>query len=79
MKTVPFDEIRQIVKLKLGARQVDASSRLIEDLRAESMDIVRLAATVEERYGVTIKESELARIKTVGDLHALVEERVNGD
>lgn len=73
---IPFDEIRQIVKLKLGARQVDETSRLSEDLRAESMDILRLVVIVEERYGVKIKESELTRLKTVGDLHALVQERV---
>jgi acyl carrier protein len=75
MPSIPFEEINQLVRLRLGARNVDASSRLVEDLRAESVDIMSLVTTVEERYGVTIKESELARIKTVGDLHALVQER----
>lgn len=74
-RNISFDEIREIVKLKLGARQVDESSRLIEDLRAESMDIVSLAALVEERYGVMIRESELSAMKTVGDLHALIRSR----
>ncbi len=75
---VSFDEIRQLVKSRLGARQVEESSRLIEDLRAESVDIMALAVMVEERYGVIIKESELARLKTVGDWHALVAARVSG-
>ena len=79
MPHVPFDEIRQMVKLKLGARNVTETSRLIEDLRAESVDIVGLAVMAEERYGVTIRESELARMKTVGDLHVLVEEKAIGD
>ena len=73
---VHFAEVQRLVKLQLGAREVSESSRLIEDLRAESVDIVNLAVSVEERYGIVIKESELARIKTVGDLHALVQSRV---
>lgn len=76
MPVVDFTEIQKLVKLQLGARQVNESSRLIEDLRAESVDIVNLVVSVEERYGIEIKESELARIKTVGDLHTLVQSRV---
>ena len=76
MSAVQFSEIQMLVKLQLGARDVRESSRLIEDLRAESVDIVNLAVAVEGRYGIVIKESELARIKTVGDLHALVQSRV---
>jgi len=76
MPVVDFSEIQKLVKLQLGARQVNESSRLIEDLRAESVDIVNLAVSVEERYGIEIKESELARIKTAGDLHTLVQSRL---
>ena len=76
MTLVDFSEIQKLVKLQLGAREVNESSRLIEDLRAESVDIVNLAVSMEERYGIEIKESELARIKTVGDLHTLVQSRV---
>ena len=76
MPAVQFADIQKLVKLQLGAREVYESSRLIEDLRAESVDIVNLAVAVEQRYGIVIKESELARIKTAGDLHALVQSRV---
>ena len=76
MPEVLISEIQTLVKLQLGAREVSETSRLIEDLRAESVDIVNLAVLVEERYGIVIKESELARIKTVGDLHALIQLRV---
>ncbi len=76
MTVIDFSEIQKLVKLQLGAREVNESSRLIEDLRAESVDIVNLAVSMEERYGIEIKESELAHIKTVGDLHALVQSRV---
>ena len=76
MPVVQFSDIQRLVKLQLGAREVSEASRLIEDLRAESVDIVNLAVSVEDRYGIVIKESELGRIKTVGDLHALVQSRV---
>ena len=73
---VHFSDIQKLVKLQLGARDVSESSRLIEDLRAESVDIVNLAVSVEQRYGIMVKESELAQIKTVGDLYTLVQSRL---
>jgi len=76
MPEVHFADIQKLVKLQLGARDVSESSRLIEDLRAESVDIVNLAVSVEQRYGIVVKESELARIKTVGDLYTLVQARL---
>jgi acyl carrier protein len=70
---VAREEILQLVRVLLGQPSVKESDRLIEDLSAESADLVNLVATVEETYQVHVPEAAIAEMRTVGDLHALVE------
>ena len=78
MPTITQDEIRKMVELQLGKRGVQDSDRLVENLGAESADVANLVASVEEKYGIVIKESEIARIFTPQDLFELVQNRLNG-
>jgi acyl carrier protein len=75
MSTVSMDEIKKLVGMQLGNRNVKDNSRFIEDLGAESADVANIVATVEEKYGITIKEAEIAKILTPADLLALVQQR----
>jgi acyl carrier protein len=75
MPTVSMDEIKKLVGIQLGNRNVKDNSRFVEDLGAESADVANIVATVEEKYGVTIKEAEIASILTASDLFALVQKR----
>ena len=75
MRTVSMDEIKKLVGLQLGKRNVSENSRFVEDLGAESADVANIVATVEEKYGITIKEAEIAKILTPADLLALVQKR----
>ena len=70
-------EICEMVELQLGKRGVQPNDRLLEDLGAESADVANLVARAEERYGVFIKESEIARISTPADLFTLVQKKLN--
>jgi len=70
---VPKEDVVRIVRILLGKAQVRESDRLLEDLGAESADLANLVAAVEEKYGVRLPEAEIARIRTVADLHALVD------
>jgi acyl carrier protein len=46
-----------------------------EDLEVDSLDLVELAQIVEDEYGVEIKDSDLEKIETVGDVVGLIAER----
>jgi acyl carrier protein len=76
MPVVSMDEINKLVGLQLGKRNVQPHSRLVEDLGAESADVANIVATVEEKYGVSIKEAEIARIFTPADLFDLIQKRM---
>ena len=63
-------EIADLVARQLGRHQVGLDDRLIEDLGAESVDLVTIVAVLEESYLITIAEERLPGLRTVGDLVA---------
>jgi acyl carrier protein len=75
MATASMDEIKKLVGLQLGKRIVNESDRFVEDLGAESADVANIVAVVEEKYGITIKEAEIANITTPANLLALIQQR----
>lgn len=67
-----MDEINKLVSLQLGVRHVKESSLLVEELGAESADVVNIIAVLEEKYQIIVKETEIAKIRTPADLFTLV-------
>lgn len=65
-----IEEIIQIVELQLGQRQIKSGQRLLEDLKAESADLVNIIVKVESRYKIILEEEEIAKIRTVGDIYS---------
>jgi len=75
-----LEDIQTIVRLQLGLTEIPGlHTHLIEELGAESADIVNLIATLEEKYRIFINEEELVNIQTVTDLHRLVNHQLNQD
>ena len=72
MTTVSMDEIKKLVSLQLGKRDVSDDSLLVEDLSAESADVANIIAALEEKYQITVKESEIAKVRTPKDILELV-------
>lgn len=69
---VTVEEIQRLVAGALGLKRVAADDLILEDLGAESADVVAIVAAVEERYGVMIAERELPEIRSVADLAARI-------
>ncbi len=70
-----IDEIKTIISVQLGNPNVRPGDYIIEDLDAESADIVGIIAAVEDKYNLAIDEEELAGIRTVEDLFHLVQKK----
>jgi acyl carrier protein len=73
MKTVSLDEVCRLFRLQLGIKQVNGEDHIQETLGAESIDLVNVVATIEERYEIAFEEHELAHMQTVADLHRLTQ------
>ncbi|WP_041082251.1 acyl carrier protein [Thermotoga profunda] len=68
-KTV-LSKVTKIVSEKLGVdeKKITETSKLVDDLNADSLDLVDLVMAVEEEFGVKIADSDLEKISTVKDV-----------
>ena len=68
------DKLKQIVVNQLGVDEgaVVGKAKFIEDLGADSLDIVELVMAMEEAFGVDIPDEEAENIRTVGDAESYI-------
>lgn len=74
-KTVE-EKVRDIVVEQLGVKpeQVTPEAKFIEDLGADSLDVVELVMALEEEFGSEIPDEEAEKLTTVGDVIKYIEE-----
>ena len=60
-------------KMKVDESEVTEDKHLFNDLGADSLDFVELSMTLEREFNVKFKEEDMASVKTVGDVYALIE------
>ncbi len=65
-----FEKVRDIIveTLSCDADKVTREAKLAEDLEADSLAAVELSMALEEEFGITIADEDLAALKTVGDI-----------
>lgn len=70
------DRIIELVAevLRHDKSQITADSRFVEDLEANSLDVVELACLLEGEFGIRLPEPQIAAIRTVGDAVRLLNE-----
>jgi len=64
-----FEKLREIIvdKLSVQPDQVKLESRFMEDLGADSLDVVELVMAIEEAFGIEIPDEDAEKIRTVKD------------
>ncbi|SFV74499.1 Acyl carrier protein [hydrothermal vent metagenome] len=74
-----IDEIKEVVveQLSVNADEVKEDSKFVEDLGADSLDVVELVMALEEKFDIEIPDDEAEKIQTVADVVAYVENHVN--
>ncbi len=65
-----FEEIRKIMVEQLGveAEEVKPESLIVDDLGADSLDVVELIMAIEDKLNVEIPDGIAEKMKTVGDI-----------
>lgn len=65
-----FEEIAKTIAEQLGIPQskITLESKIVEDLGADSLDVMEMLMTLEDNTGKTIPDDKVESIKTVGDL-----------
>ena len=65
-----FDKVKEIVVEQLGADEaaVTMSASFVDDLGADSLDIVELIMAFEEAFDIEIPDADAEKVVTVGDV-----------
>ena len=65
-----------VEQLGVSKEEVVPEASFIDDLGADSLDIVELVMALEEEFDIEIPDDDAEKIQTIGDAFAYVKERV---
>lgn len=73
-----FDRVKAIVVEQLGveADEVSPQSKFVEDLGADSLDVVELVMALEDEFDLEIPDEQAEKIATVGEAAKYIEGHV---
>ena len=65
-----FEKVKEIIMehLELDDDQVTMESKLAEDLKADSLDLVEMVTIVEDSFGMEFPDEVYEKLVTVGDI-----------
>lgn len=71
-----FEEIRDAIaeKLDIDIEKISMDSKLVDDLKADSLDMIDLITDFEEKYELEISNEDLQTLVTVGDIVKYLED-----
>lgn len=63
-------------QLNIDKDMIKPESRLIEDLKADSLDVVAMIMEVEQEFDIQIPDEDMLSLRTVGDIANYLKDRV---
>jgi len=69
------EELVELVAGQLGVERAEvvADARILDDLGADSLDVVELVMALEEAFGIAVPDEAIERLHTLGDVQRYVE------
>ncbi len=73
-----FDKVKEyiLMQLPVDPAKVAPGARLVEDLGADSANLMMLIMDLENEYDLTVEDEVLMSIKTVGDIVSYIEAHI---
>ena len=75
------DKVREIIveQLAVAVTEVVPEASFIDDLGADSLDIVELVMAIEEEFDLEIPDEDAERMQSVQDVYGYIDERTGKD
>lgn len=76
-----LDKVKEIIasQLNIGVDTIKEDSRVIEDLGADSLDIVEMLMTLEEEFGISIPDEDTSKLTTIASIVELIDSKKGDD
>ncbi|MEM1157325.1 MAG: acyl carrier protein [Verrucomicrobiota bacterium] len=73
------DKVKEIIveQLSVNTEQVTPEAKFIEDLGADSLDVVELVMAFEEQFGIEVPDEDAEKLQTVGDVNSYIKEALD--
>ena len=70
-----FETVRDMLanQLKVDAASITPASRLIEDLKADSANIMVMIMDLEDKFGIVVEDDQIMKMQTVADVVNYIE------
>lgn len=72
VKAIILDQLKDV-----DEKAVTKDASFIDDLGAESLDVIEIIMRLEEEFGIEIPDEDAENINTVGDLVKYIEEKIS--
>lgn len=71
-----YEKVKQLICDQLGKapEKVEMDTRIVEDLGADSLDVVELLMSLEDEFGLSLPDEVAMQMKTVGDIVSYIDE-----
>ena len=65
-----LDTVKEMIasQLRVNASAITEESRLVEDLKADSANIMVMIMDLEDRFGIMVEDDQIMKLRTVGDV-----------
>ena len=73
------DRVRQLVSSQLGVEldEMVAEAQILDDLGADSLEVVELVMVLEEAFEIVIPDEDVEGMRTIGDVEAYLAGRAS--
>ncbi len=70
-----FEKVRDMIasQLQVDAASITPESRLVEDLKADSANVMVMILELESEFGIEVEDEVILQLKTVGDVVGYIE------
>jgi acyl carrier protein len=74
-----FERVKKVIIEQLGVTEsaVTSEASFLDDLSADSLDIVELVMALEEEFDIEIPDEDAEKVTTVGDVVEYIKDNVN--
>ena len=71
-----FETVAKMIakQLKMDVSEITPEKRLVEDLKADSANVMVLIMDLEDAFNMTVDDSAITALRTVGDVVKYIEE-----